>query len=502
MDMPTLGTVVAATAVCLLVVLVLLYRQNRQYAGLGWWVLGQLLMVATFVISASANTLTWQPLVVFTTVGTVASLLAMYVGIVRFLGQPRPRVWPWVYLGVAIALIALFTWQGDVGLRRATMYLMLAGVQAMTVRALLVYRQDYAARSGAFMRVVFGIAAPYYALLGLASLLTLRAGERTLDLDGAPVFAWLGAIMLMVMWTYGLSLLVGEHLRYDLAEDRANLRQVFLTSPDATLICRLHDDVIHDVNDGFTRLFGFDRAEVEGRAVSGLWNDPAARQQMLHDALAGPVEGVETTMRTKDGDPIEVALSARLLGFGGEPYLVTVARDITEQKRWEAHLQEQASTDDLTGVLNRRAFLQRARLALTKCREQRQPLTVAIIDLDDFKSLNDSFGHATGDAAVRSFATAVSSVLREGDAVGRLGGDEFGVLLPATTVTHGRVVVERLRTTITERPLRLGDRLVPLSFSAGVASDEGCSSLDDLFAKADGGLYRAKALGRNRVVAA
>lgn len=500
--MRTLGTVLEVTAVCLLVVLILLYRQNRQYAGLGWWVLGQSFMSVTFLIGASASSDRWPGVVVISTTCTIAGLLAVYVGIVQFLGRPVPRLWPWIYLAVSIALFSYFTIQDEVGLRRATLYLMLAGAQAMTVRALIVHNRPYIARSGVFMRLVFGIAAPFYALLGVASLLTIRAGQRTLDVDGVPVFAWLGAITLMVMWTYGLSLLVSEHLRYDLEEDRANLRQVFLTSPDATLISRLDSDVIRDVNDGFTRLFGYSRDEVVDRAHVPLWEDPRARVSVLVAVLDGPVEGAETTMRTKDGRSLQVTLSARILHFGGDPYLVTVTRDVTDQKRWETQLREQAMTDDLTGMLNRRAFLQLAQQELTTCREARDPLTLAIIDLDEFKGLNDSYGHATGDAAVRSFASAMAGVLRTGDAIGRLGGDEFGLLLPRTSVGQGEVVVERLREVITRHPLRVGDQLVPLSFSAGVAADGDCGSLDDLFAKADTGLYKAKALGRNRVVAA
>jgi diguanylate cyclase (GGDEF)-like protein/PAS domain S-box-containing protein len=503
-DLRTLGAVLALTAVCLLVVLIVLWRQNRQYAGLGWWALGQAFMVITFVIAAVATAGSWVLLVVLTTSSTVISLVFMYVGIVRFLGRPVPRIWPWGYLGVTVAAMAWWTLAvPSVGLRRVSMYLLLAGIQTLTVRALIVYRQDYMTTSGRFLKVVFGIAAPFYAGLAGLTLMSLRPDARTMDLGTVGVLAFFGAVTLMIMWTYGLSLLVSEHLRYDLAEDRAALHQIFLASPDSTVISRLDDGLVRDVNEGFSRLLGYARHQAVGRtaAALGLWRDPEDRRRLQQSLRAGPVDEFQTTLMGRDG-PVDVAMSARVLSLGGEPYVITISRDITDRKRLEAELRRQATTDDLTGVLNRRAFMSLAEQRLAACRREGREVALAVIDLDEFKQLNDTFGHAAGDAAVRAFALGTSALLEDGDALGRLGGDEFGVLLPATSLADGHTLVERLRVALSSRPLRIGDQIVPLAFSAGVATDEGCACLDELIAKADQGLYRAKEQGRNRVVAA
>lgn len=506
MDLRTLGAVVAVTAVCLLVVLILLYRQNRQYAGLDWWALGQCFMVVTFVSTALApSSPAWIPVLVLTSSSTVLSLLCMYVGIVRFLGRPVPRFWPWCYLGGTVLVLGHVSLTSpDTGLRRAGVYLLLAGVQVLTVRALTVHRQEYMRQSAVFLRLIFGLAAPYYTVLAVLAVLDVGPDLRVLEPSAIPLLAFLGAVALMVMWTFGLSLLVSEHLRYDLAEDRANLHEIFLASPDATVISRLSDGLILDVNHGFTRLLGHRREQVVGRAAVqvGIWGDARQRQRLLDALREGPVDEFQTVLQTRDGRPLDVAMSARVLRLAGEPHIITVSRDVTERKMWEAELRLQATTDDLSGVLNRRAFLARVQDELHRCRAESSTLALAIIDLDEFKRLNDSFGHAAGDAAVRAFAMGASTALRPGDALGRLGGDEFGVLMPATAITDGEAVVEDVRRAITQRPLLLGDQFVPLSFSAGIAIDFGCDSVDDLFAKADRGLYRAKARGRNQVVAA
>jgi diguanylate cyclase (GGDEF)-like protein len=149
-------------------------------------------------------------------------------------------------------------------------------------------------------------------------------------------------------------------------------------------------------------------------------------------------------------------------------------------------------TDELTGVPNRRHILQIGENALADPRRQAQPLSVVVIDLDHFKRINDRHGHDVGDAVLRHFCGHCRQCLRPRHALGRLGGEEFLLLMPGTTVDEAVVAVERVRRTL---PPHAG---VSYTFSAGLAQARAGHSLSSVIRRADEALYRAKSLGRDR----
>ena len=196
-------------------------------------------------------------------------------------------------------------------------------------------------------------------------------------------------------------------------------------------------------------------------------------------------------------------MAATTLTLEGEPYLISVIRDVTQQRRLEAELLHEATTDSLTDLPNRRHFLSICERELRRSARSGAPLAVAVVDIDHFKDINDVHGHATGDAAVVAFAQAVTASIRDIDTFGRLGGDEFGLLLPDADLERAVAAVERVRAGVTSRPCLAGGHELAVTFSAGVAvvtSD--LDTVDTLLARADVALYEAKAQGRDRVVPA
>jgi diguanylate cyclase (GGDEF)-like protein len=187
-------------------------------------------------------------------------------------------------------------------------------------------------------------------------------------------------------------------------------------------------------------------------------------------------------------------------------WMVSVASNITPLKRDQhqlrlahanAHLA--ARTDALTGAPNRRAVLETGEALLRQCRELRLPFALAMIDLDRFKLVNDGHGHAVGDAVLQGFVRHCEPALRAGDVLGRLGGEEFLLLLPNARWPLAATVCDRLRDGL--QPLPLADGLgegLSYSFSAGVAEAKPRESLEALMRRADAAMYRAKALGRGR----
>lgn len=173
--------------------------------------------------------------------------------------------------------------------------------------------------------------------------------------------------------------------------------------------------------------------------------------------------------------------------------------------RWrerEDTIRRLSSTDMLTGLHNRRSIMEQLEKEVARSCRDGQPLTVVILDLDFFKKINDTWGHPTGDRALQAAADAVRGTLRQGDVVGRYGGEEFMLLLPATPVEGARVLLERCRVSLAEAVVAAESGAdVRLSGSFGVASNERCPTLDaeGLIRLADSALYRAKECGRNRV---
>jgi len=159
-------------------------------------------------------------------------------------------------------------------------------------------------------------------------------------------------------------------------------------------------------------------------------------------------------------------------------------------------------TDHLTRLLNRRG-LERSFDDLSRaCRDAAAPLSLALIDVDDFKRLNDAFGHQKGDEALRHLARVLSGSLRPADVVARYGGEEFVVLLPSVPFDHALDVIRRAQRALTNDVYLNGDERIFVTFSAGVAQSDGSEPLDAIVERADEAMYRAKRAGKNRVFAA
>lgn len=204
----------------------------------------------------------------------------------------------------------------------------------------------------------------------------------------------------------------------------------------------------------------------------------------------------------RDGSGFPVLLTVTPVdGTDGQDGAVVVFRDMAERRRLETELRSQATTDALTGLANRRHFL--AEMERERTRLQRNPAlpaAVLMVDLDNFKGVNDRHGHAVGDIVLRHFATTLALSLRGSDLTGRLGGEEFAVLLPGSSLEHGSQLAERLRRLVAAATVTTDDAAIRYTVSIGVtlmvAADP---TVDAVLARADAALYRAKDGGRDQV---
>ena len=182
------------------------------------------------------------------------------------------------------------------------------------------------------------------------------------------------------------------------------------------------------------------------------------------------------------------------------------------RKEFQSHLAEQAAQsniarlamqDDLTGIANRRHFYRQAEAEFAHFHRSKQPLTLLMLDLDHFKRINDQYGHGVGDAVLIRFTQYVSTQIRQEDLLGRVGGEEFAILLRDATIDQAKTIGERIRAGVAQLPIFGGDDADRFTVSIGIATAEDAdASFDVLFGRADKALYLAKQDGRNRVAIA
>jgi diguanylate cyclase (GGDEF)-like protein len=167
---------------------------------------------------------------------------------------------------------------------------------------------------------------------------------------------------------------------------------------------------------------------------------------------------------------------------------------------FQGKLEDMATTDELTALPNRRFFFTQAKREMAQCLRSGKWVTLLMIDIDLFKKVNDTYGHGVGDRVLTETASRLKDALREGDLAGRIGGEEFAVLLPATELDSALKVAERLRRTISRFPMYFGNKSCTITISIGIASDnEQEGNLENLMIKADKALFESKKRGRNRV---
>ncbi|PQO99524.1 diguanylate cyclase [Massilia phosphatilytica] len=182
--------------------------------------------------------------------------------------------------------------------------------------------------------------------------------------------------------------------------------------------------------------------------------------------------------------------------------VVETLRDMTDEKLAQIALEQLATRDGLTGLANRRCFDETLHAEWARALRQRQPLSLLMVDVDNFKAYNDANGHLGGDECLKRIATAVASEMRANDLVARYGGEEFAVILPNQSLKGAASVAERIRTRVEQLqvPNRLApERHVTVSIGAATAIASPDNSASELVAIADAALYRAKHMGRNRI---
>lgn len=294
----------------------------------------------------------------------------------------------------------------------------------------------------------------------------------------------------------------------ELRRSEARARTFMDTAIDAVVVIDAASRIV-EYNPAAERMFGRSAGEVIGQHLELLMAaDMGSPHHGYVQAASGADQvrpmnrGREVLARHGDGHLFPVEVTVGSSGALDSRLHVGIIRDIRERKATETELLRLATTDGLTGLLNRRAFSTEAEALIALARRYRHPLSLLVLDVDRFKSINDRYGHPAGDAVLRTLAATIRGALRSCDVVGRLGGEEFAVVLPATPPPGALELGERLLAAVRTATVPWGEQTLALTVSIGLAwmDASGHDDLEHLFKRGDEALYRAKNAGRDRLL--
>lgn len=319
---------------------------------------------------------------------------------------------------------------------------------------------------------------------------------------------WLIHLFICLITTLGCMVAILRHKsRQALIESEKRLKAMSVASHDA-LIMIDSEDTITFWNRSAEVMFGYRDAEVIGKKLHEIIVLPDDKQYaevgLRHFAGSGdgPVIGntSEVVAIRKSGERFPVERSVAAFHLKDQWYAVGSVRDITERKEAEKELKRLATTDGLTGLFNRRYFMELAEKQLKLAIRYEKPFSLLMFDLDHFKSINDTYGHDVGDDVLRNVAKTMSDTLRSTDIFGRIGGEEFAVAMPETDRATAVDVAERLRIRFMETLVQTKAGPVRYTASMGITPlSDPQTLLSQMVKRADIALYQAKNNGRNRI---
>jgi len=293
-----------------------------------------------------------------------------------------------------------------------------------------------------------------------------------------------------------------------LQESSEWFRKLFERHTAIMLILDAEMGTIIDANEAAADFYGWPIEELKQMRIQDINTLPieAVKAEMKKAALLERTR-FEFRHRRADGSIRDVEVFSNKIEIAGKDLLYSIIRDNTERKRMEAELRaseekyrELSIVDDLTELYNSRHFYQQLKMEIDRVDRYGQPLTLLLLDLDDFKQFNDTYGHIEGDQVLARFGQVVKRCLRQTDSAYRYGGEEFTILLPMTTIGDGAVTAERIRAELREEIFSpVSGKDVHMTVSIGLAQYKSQEDMKTFVNRLDQLMYQAKKSGKDRV---
>ncbi len=286
-----------------------------------------------------------------------------------------------------------------------------------------------------------------------------------------------------------------------LARSEKRFRSIFETSKDA-IVSMDKEGILQMVNTAGMELFNLTDSDLGLINFRDLYVDPTMHRSFLAEILKqGYIRDFGMQLHRKDNKVMDCLMTlttklsdkGELIGYEG------IVRDVTPFKRMEEELRRLATKDSLTGINNRRNFLDLAQIEMNRSKRYEHPFSLIMLDIDHFKKVNDTYGHSAGDQVLNEFCGICLKAIRENDIMGRLGGEEFAVALVENDKKAAIITAERLREAIASHKMFIGSKEVRITTSLGVAQMLPGCDLKSMLERADRALYQAKENGRNQM---
>jgi diguanylate cyclase (GGDEF)-like protein/PAS domain S-box-containing protein len=368
-----------------------------------------------------------------------------------------------------------------------------------------VWRAPWLGGSGASERMLISRALTDYPQLTLVARRSFHALLSPWRRFSMILFAtWLAACAFIAL-LYALlrkTWLQHQEAAETLRVSEQKFSAAFRASPDAILITRADDGKFVEVSDSATRLIGYARDELVGHSSLDLdlWRNPAERERYVNAMKThGRVTDMEAEFRNRSGETRIGQMSGELIMIGGAPHILGIIRDITDTKRRDELIWKQARFDPLTQLPNRIMFVEQLRAHIDAAQAGSAGFSLLMLDLDQFKEVNDTLGHSKGDQLLLDVARRITDCVPAAAIIARLGGDEFAIIL--RDPGDGGEIDDVLACLVSaiHAPFMLDQDRVFISVSVGVARfPDGGADMAELLRHADQAMYAAKHSGRNR----
>ena len=293
-----------------------------------------------------------------------------------------------------------------------------------------------------------------------------------------------------------------QSLQRDAEHEKERLEKILAALPVPYLMSKIKDSSLIEMNDMCCSTLDVAQEDLKNYKSTDFYARPEIRNELIELVRRnGLVSNHELELKTRTGHVFTTLFSATPLRLAGDDVFFVTFNDITERKEMEVALEKAATTDYLTGTLNRRSFTDRAISERSRALRNKHDLALLMIDIDRFKVINDTYGHDVGDDALQTLVELVGHDLRASDALGRLGGEEFALLLPETDFAGAKILAERIRQRVEDNKMILADgKEITMTLSGGLIDWDTELSYEEALKISDDRLYTAKQTGRNKIV--
>jgi diguanylate cyclase (GGDEF)-like protein len=346
-----------------------------------------------------------------------------------------------------------------------------------------------------YLKNKVGFTISHFLIFLFASLLPLIGIVLILFVFDERSIDYSALIMPVSLLTIGYGI-----LKYDFLEIRTLARETIFENNFAGMVVLGPGKRIIDYNKAAEKFF---------KTINISLNNNPIEQILTHEPKLLEIFKSDTNCDFSliiDGEERFFEIDALPLGGSheGNTKMLKSIRDVTEERRIQEKLKYLATTDSLSGLYNRAEFMNLARNEFTLARKNNMELSLLIMDLDNFKTINDTFGHAAGDEVIREMGKIITTSFRKTDIPGRIGGEEFAVVLKNASLKEAKKVAEKVRELVARRKVIYEEQEISLTVSIGVAAIRGntddINDIEDILKVADDALYKAKDQGRNCVV--